>query len=113
MKEQTEKTDKVNSSLKKKRSIRGTLEFKEKYIKRRREHRRSFIKTEKYKYILGKSTPLYTNLSLFLIISSKSYISHLKNLMTNAGTMLFDKKVSQGSSFKKEDQFNTNFFIAM
>ena len=57
--------------------------------------------------------PLYTNLSLFLIISSKSYISQLKNLMTNAATMVFDKKVSQGSSFKKEDQFNTNFFIAM
>ena len=88
------------------------LEFNAKYIKRRRGHRCNFIKIEKYKYILGKSIPPYTNLSLFLIISSKHYISHQKNLMKSAATMVFDMKVSQCSSFKKDNQVNSNFSIA-
>ena len=45
--------------------------------------------------------PLYTNLSLFLIISSKNYISHPKSLMESAVAMVFRRKVSQGSRFKK------------
>ena len=63
-KEKTEKTDKV---------------FKAKYIKRRRGNGCNFIKNKEYKYALSKSMPLYTNLSLFLIISSKNCISPQKN----------------------------------
>ena len=47
--------------------------------------------------------PPYTNLSLFLIISSKSYISDPKILTKGAATVVF----AQGSSFKKDSQFNT------
>ena len=50
--------------------------------------------------------PPYTNISLFLIISSKNYISHPKILKKSAATMVFVRKVSQGSSFKKDSQFN-------
>ena len=55
----------------------------------------------------------YTNLSLFWIICSKNYISNQKILMKSAAIMVFVMKVSQGSSFKKDSRFNSNFFIAM
>ena len=44
LKEKTEKTDKVNYFLKKEKPISGTLEFKAKYIKRRRGNEYNFIK---------------------------------------------------------------------
>ena len=50
--------------------------------------------------------PHYTNLSLFLIISSKNYIPHPNILMKSAATIVFGRRVSQGSSFKKDSQFN-------
>ena len=82
LKEQTEKIlpDKLlfKKKRKKEKSIPNTLEFKAKYIKRRR------LKKVEYKYILGKSMPPKTNLSLFLIITSKNYIFHLKNVMKSA-----------------------------
>ena len=93
LKEKTGKTNKVNSSP-------GMLEFKAKYIKRRRRNGCNFIKNKEYKYILGKTMPPYTTLSLFLIITSKNYISHLKTLTQSAATVLFVRKVSQGSSLK-------------
>ena len=65
----------------------------------------NFIKNKEYKCILGKSMPPYTNLSLFLIISSKNYISDPKILTKGAATVVF----AQGSSFKKDSQFNTHF----
>ena len=72
LKEQTETTDKVNSFfLEKEKSILGTLQFKVKYIKTRRGHGCNFIKKEEYKYILAKSMPPFTNVSLFLMISPK------------------------------------------
>ena len=55
-----------------------------------------------YKYILDKSMLPYTNLSLFLIMSSKNYIFHPKILMKSAATMVFGRKMSQGSSFDKD-----------
>ena len=79
------------------------LGFKAKYIKRKRGHRCNLIKKEKYKYILGESLQPYANLSLFLIISFKNYISHPKKiLMKSAATMVFGRKVSQSSSFKED-----------
>ena len=106
LKEQTEKTDKVNS-------FPGTLEFKAKYIKRRRGHGCNFIKRENYKYILSKSMPPFTNLSSFLIISTKNCISYPIILMKSAATVAFGRKVSHGSSFKKDSQFNWNFSVAI
>ena len=44
----------------------------------------------------------YTNLSLFLIISSKKYISDPKILTKGVATEVFVRKVAQGSSFKKD-----------
>ena len=70
LKERKEKSDKVNSILKK--SIPDTLELKAKYIKRRRRHGCNSIKREKYKYILGKSIPSYTKMFLFSTIGSKN-----------------------------------------
>ena len=55
-----------------------------------------------YKYILDKSMLPYTNLSLFLIMSSKNYIFHPKTLMKSAPTIVFGRKMSQGSSFDKD-----------
>ena len=55
----------------------------------------------------------YTNFSLFLIISSKTYSSHPKILTKSAATVVFVRKVSQGSSFKNDSQFNSNFSIAV
>ena len=106
LKEKTGKTNKVNSSP-------GMLEFKAKYIERRRRNGCNFIKNKEYKYILGKTMPPYTTLSLFLIISSKNYISHPKTLTKSAATVVFVRKVSQGCSFKKDTQFNSNFSIGM
>ena len=57
--------------------------------------------------------PPYTNLSLFLIISSKNYISYGKTLMKSAAIVAFTRKVSQGSSFKKESQLNSKFSIVI
>ena len=109
-----EKTDnKVNSFFKKEKLIPGTLEFTAKYIKRRRVNGCNFIKNKEYKCILGKSMPPYTNLSLFLIISSKNYISDPKILTKGAATVVFVRKVAQGSSFKKDSQFNSHFCICM
>ena len=93
--------------LKKEKPIPGTLELKAKYIKRRRENGCNFIKNKEYKYVLGKSMSPYTNLSLFLIIISKNYISHPKILMKCAATVVFVRKVSQGSSFKKVNSTQT------
>ena len=72
------------------------LEFKAKYIKRRRVNGCSFIKKKEYKCISGKSMPPYTNLSLFLT----------KKITKGAATVVFVTKVAQGSSFKKDSQFN-------
>ena len=69
-------------------------------------------KKEEYKYILDKSMPPYTNISLFLIISSKTYISYSKFLMKSAATVVFGRKVSWGSSFKKDIESNSTFSIA-
>ena len=55
--------------------------------------------------------PPYTNLSLFLIICSNNYIPYPKILMKSAATVVFSRKVSQGSSFKKDSHFNSNFSI--
>ena len=41
----------------------------------------------------------HTNLSLFLIISSKTDISHPKISMKSAATVVFVRNVAQGSSF--------------
>ena len=56
-KEQSEKTDKVNSIFLKKKRVPDTLGFKAKSIKSRIEHGCSFIKKEEYKYIFGRSIP--------------------------------------------------------
>ena len=96
LKEKTEKSDKANSFFFKKRktnSIHAGIQSK-KYIKRRKGNGCNFIKNKKYKYILGKSMPPYTNLSLFLIISSQNYISHPKMLTKSAATVVFVRKVS-------------------
>ena len=53
----------------------------------------------------------YKNLSLFLIISSKNKISYPKILMKSEATVVFGRKASQGSSFKKDCQFSSNFSI--
>ena len=53
----------------------------------------------------------YTNLSLFLIISSKNNISYPKILMKSEATVVFGRKASLGSSFEKDCQFNSNFSI--
>ena len=45
--------------------------------------------------------PPFTNICLFLIISSKKYIKP-KTLMKSAATVVFGRKVFQGSSFKKD-----------
>ena len=108
LKEKTEEPDKV-----KRKTNSGTLEFKAKHIKRRKVNGCNFIKNKEYKCILGKSMPPYTNLSLFLIISSKNYISDPKNLTKGAATVVFVRKVAQGSSFKKDSQFNSHFCICM
>ena len=55
----------------------------------------------------------YTNLSLFLIISSKKYISDPKLLTKGVATEVFVRKVAQGSSFKKDSQFNSHFCICI
>ena len=108
LKEKTVEPDKV-----KRKTNSGTLEFKAKHIKRRKVNGCNFIKNKEYKCILGKSMPPYTNLSLFLIISSKNYIFHPKTLTKSAATVAFVWKVSQGSSFKKGSQCNSNFSIGM
>ena len=85
------------------------LEFEPKYIKSRRGHGCNFIKNITIN--INKSRQKYatcTNLSLFLII-----ISHPKILKKSAATVVFDRKVSQGSTFKKDSQFSSKFPIAM
>ena len=82
------------------------LEFKAKYIKRR-VNECSFIKNKEYKYILGKSMLPYTNLSLFLMSSSKNFISDPKTSAKGAATVVF----AQGPTFKKD--FFKNFCICM
>ena len=53
-------------------------------------------------YILGKSVSPYTNASLFLIIRSKNYIFYPKiTLMKSGETVIFVRKVSQGSRYSK------------
>ena len=86
------------------------LEFKAKYQKKKSEWM-YFIKNKEYKCIWGKSMPPYTNLSLFLIISSKNYISDPNILTKGAATVVFVRRVAQGSSFKKDSQFNPHFCI--
>ena len=98
LEEKTKNPDNLNSFFKKEKPIPGTLEFKAKYIKRRRVNGCNFIKNKKYKYILGKSMPPYINFSLFLIISSKNPISESKILAKGAATVVF----AQGPSFKKD-----------
>ena len=55
--------------------------------------------------------PPYTNLSSFEIISSKNYVSYPNILMKSAVAVVFGRKVSQGSSFKKDSEFNSNFLL--
>ena len=105
------KSDKVNSFFKKRKTNSRHAGIQSKiYQKKKSEW---IIKKKEYKCILGKSMPPYTNLSLFLIISSKIYISHPKILTKSAATVVFVRKMSQGSSFKKDSQFNSNFSIGM
>ena len=116
LKEKTEKPDKVNSFFKKEKPIPGTLKFKAKYIKRRRVNGCNFIKNKEYKSILCKSMPPpppCTNLPLFLIISSKNYISDPNILAKSTATVGFVRKVAQQFSFKKDSQLNSNFCICM
>ena len=54
----------------------------------------------------------YGSLSLCLIISSKNYIFYPKRLMKSSAVG-FCRKISQGSNFKKDRQFNSKFPIAM
>ena len=82
LKKQTEKTDRVNSFLKKKKSISDMLELKAKYIKVKyiEIYQCNFIKKE-YKYIYiytrqSSTTPHKT--FLFLLIGFKNYISYPK-----------------------------------
>ena len=63
-------------------------------------------KKEECKYILDKHMLPFTNFSLFLIIGSKKYIFYPKNLMKIAATMLFGRKVSHDSIFKKDSQLD-------
>ena len=107
------KPDKVNYFFKKRKPVRGTLEFKAKYVKRRRGNGCNFIKNKEYKYVLGKSMPSHTNLFLFLIISSKNYIPHPNILTKSVATVVFVRKESHGSSFKKDSQFISDFSNGM
>ena len=43
----------------------------------------------------------------------KNYISYQKTLMESAATTVFDRKMSQDSSFKKDCQFTSNIFNVM
>ena len=61
----------------------------------------NFIKNKEYKCISGKSMPPYTNLFLFLTISTKNYISDPKISTKGAATVVFVRKVAQCSSLKK------------
>ena len=72
----------------------------------------NFTKNKEYKCILGKSIPPCTNLSLVLIISSKNYISDPKVLTKGVATMVFVRKVAQGSSFKKDSHSTHTFAFA-
>ena len=51
--------------------------------------------------------------SFLLIIISKNYISHQTILKKSAETVVFVRKVSQGSSFKKDNQLNSHFSMCM
>ena len=61
-------------------------------------------------YIRQKHAILHK--SLFLIISSKNYISDSKLLTKSAATMVFVRKVSHGSSFKKDQKVNSTHTFA-
>ena len=79
-------------------------------MKRRRANECNFIKNKEYKYVLGKSMPPYTNLSLFLIINSKTYVSHQNILTTSAATVVFVRKVSHDSVFFKRWSIQLKLF---
>ena len=88
------KSDKVNSFFKKRKTNSRHAGIQSKiYQKKKSEW---IIKKKEYKCILGKSMPPYTNLSLFLT----------KKITKGAATVVFVTKVAQGSSFKKDSQFN-------
>ena len=53
--------------------------------------------------------PSYTNLSLFLIISSENYISDPKILTKGAATVVF----AQGSSFNKDQHTLLNLHVML
>ena len=72
LKKQTEKTDKVNHVFQKRKINSRNAGIPSKIYQKRRGNGSTFIKKEKYKYILDKSMPPYTILSLFLVISSKN-----------------------------------------
>ena len=94
-------------------SVPDTLELKAKYIKRRKGHGCNFIKKEEYKYTLDKIILPYTKPSLLLTISSKNCNSYPKILKKSVANVAFDRKVSEGYSFKKDSQFNSYFSIVM
>ena len=54
----------------------------------------------------------YTNLSLFLIISSTHYISHPKILKKSAATVVFITKISQVLVLKKIVNSTQTFLLA-
>ena len=56
--------------------------------------------------------PPCTNLSSFLIISSKNYVSYPKILMKSAVAVIFGRKCRRVLVLKRS-QFNSNFSIAM
>ena len=94
-------------------TVPDTLELKAKYIKRRKGHGCNFIKKEEYKYTLDKIILPYTKPSLLLTISSKNCNSYPKIKKKSVANVAFDRKVSEGYSFKKDSQFNSYFSIVM
>ena len=109
----TEKTNKVNSFFKKRKTNSRHAGIQSKIYQKKKIEWIQFHQNKKFKCILGKSISSYTNLVLFLIIGSKNYISDPKILTKSAATVVFVRKVAQGFSFKKDSQFNSHFCICM
>ena len=91
------KSGKINSFFfwKKEISIPGMLEFKAKYIKRRRGHRCNFTKRR----------------NINICSAKVCHPTQIFNLMKIAASMVFGRKKSQDSIFKKGSQFNSHFLL--
>ena len=101
LKQQTEKIDKVNSVFLKRKINSRHAGIQSKIYKKKKKTCMYFTKKQEYKYILGKSRRACTNISLFLIISSKIYISYPKILMKSAATVVFCTKCPRVIVLKK------------